>query len=171
MMRLKLLFGFLFVFILNFETVAQIETLTAVKSIDGIVKEGLKIISGERGESRNWESFRILFTPNAQLSVLNHDSLGNAKLNTYSLEEFVRIGMHFYEGDGFLEFEITKTVDEYNGIAHVFQSYGAEELELVEEGINSYQLIYDGERWWITNLLWTSNRNGIELDSEYKKAK
>ena len=167
-MKLKLLIGFLFVFNITLE--AQVQN-NAFESIDGVVNEGLKIVSGKKGESRNWEAFRMLFTPNAQLSVLNHDTLGNAKVNTYSLEEFVRIGMRFYEGDGFLEYEITKTIDEYNGIAHVFQSYRAEELDLVEEGINSYQLIFDGKRWWITSILWTSNRNGVELDSSYKKAK
>ena len=73
-----------------------------------------------------------------------------------------------YEQDGFIEYEIKKTIDSYNGIVHVFQSYYAKELDFEEKGINSYQLIFDGERWWISNLLWTSNRNGIELPKEYK---
>ena len=169
-MKWRFLVGLLSVIFISNSVVAQTDNV-AVKSIDGIVNEVLNIITGKKDESRNWESFRILFTPNAQLSVLNHDSLGHAKMNSYSLEEFVRIGMKFYEGDGFLEYEITKTVDEYNGIAHVFQSYRAEELDIIEEGINSYQLIFDGERWWISSILWTSNRNGVELDSRYKKAK
>jgi len=137
-----------------------------VRSIDGIVNEVLKLISGEKGVARNWDDFRNLFTPNAQFTVLNHGENGVNNYITYSLEEFVRIGKKFYENDGFIEYELKKTVNEYNGIAHVFQSYYAKELDNEEEGINSFQLIFDGERWWITSLLWTSDRNGIKIPKE-----
>ena len=141
----------------------------AVKTIDGIINESLKIITGERGINRDWEAYRNLFTPNAQLTVLNHGKNGENKFKTFSLEEFVRIGMKFYENDGFIEYELTKTVDEYNGIAHAFQSYYAKELEIEERGINSYQLLHDGKRWWITSILWTNDRNGVQLPNEYLK--
>lgn len=140
---------------------------TTVKTIDGTINETLKIITGERGENRNWEAFRYLFTPNAQITVLNHGEDNKNVHKTYSLEEFVRIGMQFYENHGFIEYELKKSVDEYNGIAQVFQSYYAKELDHEERGINSYQLIYDGQRWWITSLLWTSDRNGVKLPEKY----
>ena len=140
-----------------------------VKTIDGTVNEVLKIVSGERGQKRNWEAFRYLFSPNAQISVLNHGKNGVNTLNAYSLEEFVRLGMRFYENDGFIEYELAKTVDEYNGIAQVFQSYYAKELDIEERGINSFQLVHDGSRWWITSILWTSDRNGTKLPEKYLK--
>ena len=140
-----------------------------VKTIDGTINESLKIITGERGKKRNWESFKLLFAPTAQLSVLNHDSTGKGILRTYTLEEFVRIGMKYYEGDGFIEYELTKTINEYNGIAHVFQAYYAKEGNIEERGINSFQLIFDGKRWWIISLLWVSDRNGVKLPIEYNK--
>ena len=141
----------------------------AVKTIDGTINEVLKIVSGEKGVNRNWEAFRFLFTPNAQITVLRHEE-NNANVPvTYSLEEFVRLGMRFYENDGFIEYELNKTIDEYNGIAHAFQSYYAKELDIEEQGINSYQLVHDGTRWWIVSLLWTNNRNGVPLPEEYNK--
>lgn len=140
----------------------------AVKTIDGTINEVLKIVSGEKGATRNWEAFRFLFTPNAQITVLRHEKNNKNVPVTYSLEEFVRLGMRFYENDGFIEYELTKTIDEYNGIAHAFQSYYAKELDVEEQGINSYQLVHDGKRWWIVSLLWTNNRNGVPLPEEYK---
>ncbi|WP_017732931.1 hypothetical protein [Nafulsella turpanensis] len=141
----------------------------AVKTIDGTINEVLKIVSGEKGVKRNWEAFRFLFTPNAQITVLRHEENNVNVPVTYSLEEFVRLGMRFYENDGFIEYELSKTINEYNGIAHAFQSYYAKELEIEEQGINSYQLVHDGKRWWIVSLLWTNNRNGVPLPEEYKK--
>jgi len=60
-------------------------------------------------------------------------------------------------------------VDEYNGIAQVFQSYYAKELDIEEKGINSFQLVHDGKRWWIFNILWTNDRNGNKVPSKYLK--
>lgn len=148
---------------------AQNLDTNVVKTIDGTINETYKIITGERGEKRNWEAFRQLFTGDAQLSVLTHDSLGRGILTTYSLEEFVRIGMKYYEKDGFIEYPLKTIINEYNGIANVFQSYYAKENEFEEEGVNSLQLIFDGKRWWITSILWTSDINGIKLPKELKK--
>jgi hypothetical protein len=158
------------VIVLMLSPIAKTQTvdLSVVSTIDGVINEGLNIVSGKRGENRDWEAFRQLFTDNAQISVLVHDSLENAQIHTYSLEQFVRIGMQFYEKDGFIEYEMGRTIEEYNGVATVFQSYYAKELGLEEEGINTYQLIFDGKRWWISSLLWTSNRNGVEVPSKYK---
>ena len=162
---LFVLFGVLYLPAQNFPGLDP----NVVKTIDGTINETLKIISGERGKKRNWESFRQLFTPDAQIAVLTHDSAGKGKIKTYTLEEFVRIGMKYYEGDGFIEYELNKTINEYNGIAQVFQAYYAKELNVEEKGINSFQLIFDGERWWITSLLWVSDRNGVKLPPDYDK--
>jgi hypothetical protein len=140
-----------------------------VKTIEGTIGETYKIITGERGENRNWEAFRQLFTPDAQISVLVHDTIGRGIVKTYTLEEFVRIGMQYYESDGFIEYPLKTVINEYNGIANVFQSYYAKELDIEEEGVNSFQLIFDSERWWVTSILWTSNMNGVELPEELKK--
>lgn len=140
---------------------------TAVYSIHGIVNEPLNIITGKRGKKRDWEAFRSCFSPEARIEVVVHDTLGNAILRSYSLEQFVRLGMQFYENDGFIEYEIAKVVNEYNSIANVFQSYYAKELDFEEKGINSYHLYHDGKRWWITHLIWTSDRNGIKVPDKY----
>lgn len=140
----------------------------SVKTIEGTAGEVYKIITGERGENRNWEAFRQLFTPVAQISFLAHDSTGKGFLRTFTLEEFVRSGMKYYEKDGFVEYPLQTVINEYNGIATVFQSYHAEELDIEEEGVNSLQLVFDGSRWWITNVLWTSNSNGVELPDNLK---
>ena len=143
--------------------------IASVNTIDGIVNEVLTIVSGEKGKKRNWERFRQLFLPTAQFAVLFHKDDGTKSINTLTLEEFVRLAGHSYQDSGFLEYEIFKTVDEYNGIAQVFQSYYAKELDIEEKGINSFQLIHDGKRWWIFSLMWTNDRNGVKIPEKYLK--
>jgi len=141
---------------------------TAVKSIDGIVKEVLRVISGEKGKVRNWDVFRTLFLPTANVTVHSHDEFNPEPVVTVSLQEYIRLMHDPYYDKELIEYEISKVVDEYNGIANVFQSYYAKDFENHEEkGITSYQLVYFKNRWWIANIVWTGNSNGVEVPKKY----
>jgi len=140
----------------------------AAKSIDGIVKEVLRLVSGEKGKTRNWEALRNLFLPTATFTVLNNSDSIPQPVETVSLDDFIKLMHDEYYEQGYLEYEIGKTVDEYNGIANVFQSfYGKDSENREERGINSYQLVYFKKRWWVANLLWTGDTNGVKIPDKY----
>ena len=140
----------------------------AAKSIDGIVKEVLRLVSGEKGKTRNWEALRNLFLPTATFTVLNNSGSIPQPVETVSLDDFIKLMHDEYYEQGYLEYEIGKTIDEYNGIANVFQSfYGKDSENREERGINSYQLVYFKNRWWVANLLWTGDTNGVKIPDKY----
>ena len=140
----------------------------AAKSIDGIVKEVLRLVSGEKGKTRNWEALRNLFLPTATFTVLNNSDSIAQPVETVSLDDFIKLMHDEYYEQGYLEYEIGKTIDEYNGIANVFQSfYGKDSENREERGINSYQLVYFKNRWWVANLLWTGDTNGVKIPDKY----
>ena len=67
--------------------------------------------------------------------------------------EYMQEEREYYE-KGFTQYELGKVVNEYNGIANVFQSFYAKDSENQEaKGIISYQLVYFDERWWISNVI------------------
>ncbi len=158
--------------ILSPELIAQDKLLadtTAVNSIDGIVNEVLEIITVDKGEKIDLEKFRNLFVPTARFSIINHDDSMPQPFESVSLEEFLEMLDDPYYEQGYLEYEIGKVVDEYNGIAQVFQSFYGKDSENVEErGITSYQLAFFNDRWWIINILWTTDGNGVEIPEKYK---
>jgi hypothetical protein len=139
-----------------------------VNSISGIVKKMLSMVSGEKGKARDWEAFRNLFLPTANFTVLNNNDSNEQPVETVSLEEFIRLMHDQYYEEGYLEYEISKVVDEYNGIANVFQSfYGKDSENRQEKGINSYQLVFFKKRWWIANIVWTTDSNGVQVPKKY----
>lgn len=141
---------------------------TSVTSIDGIVKEVLKIISGNEGKVRDWKTFRNLFLPTAHFTILYNDAEFPEPYETVSLEEFIELMHDIYYEKGFTEYETGKKIDEYNGIAQVFQGFYAKDSEGEEgRGITSYQLIFFKDRWWIANIIWTTDSNGIKVPDEY----
>jgi len=140
----------------------------AVKSIDAIVNEVLEIVSGEPGEKRDWDKFRNLFLPTATFTVLSHDESAPHPVETISLNDFIELMDDPYYDQGFKEYEINKIVEEYNGIAQVFQAFHTIDSQGYEgKGMTSYQLIFFKDRWWISSILWTGDSNGIEVPDKY----
>ncbi|WP_203292457.1 hypothetical protein [Luteirhabdus pelagi] len=157
MNHLKILF---YLILFTTVTVAQESKLS---SIDGIVDELLDQITIEKGEKMDTTAIRNLFHPSAILTVANSSSA-----ETVSIDDFLILLKDPYYENGYLEKEISKTIEEYNGIAQVFQSFYGEDSEgLKERGINSYQLTYYQKRWWIVSLLWTIESESEKIPSKY----
>ncbi|WP_237390606.1 hypothetical protein [Fulvivirga sediminis] len=147
----------------SLNSLAQEKTLAPVESINGIIGELLDQITIEKGEKMDTAAIRNLFHPSAILTVAD---ASNAE--TVPLDDFLSLLKDPYYEQGYLEKEIHKVVDEYNGIAQVFQSfYGKDSEGSEEKGINSYQLTYYGGRWWIVSLLWTIESDKAEIPAKY----
>ncbi len=167
----------IFVFLIFFTIVlgAQQKSLKqteAVKSIDAIVNEVLQIVSGEKGKARDWDAYRNLFLPTARFTILNQGDSITTPYDSFSLDEFIASFQESYRDKNFLEYETGKVVDEYNGLAQVFQSFHAEDSEnLNVRGISSYQLVFYDDRWWIANMVWTLDSNGVKVPEKYLENK
>ena len=149
-------YRFLLLFLsISINALAQEQSDSSVTSIDGIINELLEEISIEKGEKMD--------TPAAQFTVA--DSI---KAESVSLDDFLTLLKDPYYEEGYLEKEIHKVVDEYNGIAQVFQTFYGKDSEGVDDkGVNSYQLTYYKGRWWIVSLLWTMESKGKPIPAKY----
>ena len=148
--------------------VVIIEKEAPVLSPEGIVKEVFAQVSTQPGEKIDLEAFSNLFLPNARFTVLYQDDSFPEPYETVSLEEFKELLTDEYYQKGFTQYELGKRVDQYNGIAQVFQSYEGKDSDGYEErGIASYQLVYLKDRWWILSVLWTGDSNGVKIPKQY----
>ncbi len=153
---------------ISFLGTAQIDTVS-VKSIEGITNKMIELISGAKDEPRNWDDYRNLFLPRAQKIFINRKAPPKKQIRVMNLEEFVRNVGPLYKRDGFEEIALGLTVNEYNGIANVFQSYHCKNLigTYEKRGINSYQLIYANDRWWIASTTFTNETDENKIPNIY----
>ena len=141
-----------------------------VESIDAIIAALYDVISGPAGEEREWDRFRSLFLPGAHLvpTIVTPD--GSFRYVVWSPEDYVtRVGPQLEE-IGFFEAEIGRVTERFGNIAHIFSTYEStreEEGDPVQRGINSMQLLWDGDRWWMVNILWDQEREGSEIPERY----
>jgi hypothetical protein len=141
-----------------------------VLSIESITTATLKYISGGKGEKRDWKRFRNLFLPTAQLNAIFHKG-DSTWLKVNTIDEFVLLAGTWYEDNGFKEYKFKNRIEKFGNLAHVFQSYGASLTDgiEIERGVNSFQLAFVDNRWWIVNLIWDSETDKHKLPKGFLK--
>jgi len=142
-----------------------------VASADAIIEALYDVISGPAGQARDWDRMRSLFVPGARLIPTGARPDGSVGLTMLSVEDYIERAGPQLEENGFFEHEIARRTDEYAHIQHVFSTYEArreaEDEEPFMRGINSIQLMNDGERWWIVTVFWEAETDDTPLPRHY----
>lgn len=139
-----------------------------VESIDAIIKALYDVISGPAGP-RDWERDRYLLAPGGRL-LPTRPIEGGAALDVFDLDGYVESRTPFFIANDFYEVEIARRVQRFGNIAHVWSTYESRRTpdgKPFTRGINSVQLFYDGDRWWIVSIFWDNEREGNVLPAEY----
>ncbi len=177
-MKAKILFICLIILTLAFNNAAQSETKKAnpadVASVDAIMKAVYDVISGEAGEARDWDRFRTLFHKDARLIPTGKNSTtGIVGARALSPDDYIKGNAPFFEKNGFFEKEIARKTDIYGNIAQVFSTYAAYKTAADKEpfmrGINSFQLLNDGTRWWVLTIYWQAETKETPIPKKYLK--
>ena len=139
-------------------------------TIDGIITAMYESISGRKGEPRQWDRDRTLHHPKALLIPAKQASGGPAA-GVFDFDEFVASRAPYLDATDFYEVEIGRQEFRFGVIAHVLSSYEARTApapagKVLRRGVNSIQLMHDGERWWILSTLWDNEREGVTLPPE-----
>ncbi len=179
-MKIKFLVTISAIFIFSFTAMAQTTTKEAnpadVSSLDAIMKAVYDSISGDANEKRNWDRFRTLFYKDARLiptgRIANSDIVG---ANALTPEDYIKRVEPFFAKEGFHEREVARTVETYGNIAHVFSTYEAFKAKSDKKpfmrGINSFQLLNDGKRWWVVTIFWQAESPDNQIPKKYLKSR
>ena len=151
---------------------AQEQTnLDKVKTLDSTLKTLYDVISGEKGEERNWDLFKFLFKPNAKLIPTGKNKDNIYGLRYMSPDDYIKTSGKWLVENGFFEKEIHRKINTFGNITQVFSTYESYNSEKDEKpfmrGINSIQLLFDGNRWWVVNIFWSQETKDNPIPVEY----
>lgn len=148
---------------------------TDVSSIDAIMKAVYDVISGDAGQKRDWDRFRTLFYKDARMIPSGKNKDGVVGARVLSAEDYVTRASANMEKEGFYEREIARRADVYGNIAHVFSTYASfhktDDKTPFQRGINSFQLLNDGTRWWVLTIYWQGETPETPIPKEYLKSR
>ena len=139
-------------------------------SSEAIVAALYDVISGPAGQARDWDRFRGLFAPGARLVPAAPRKDGSAPV-ALSPDDYVTRTSDAFVKSGFFEREVSRKVDGFGTIMHVFSTYESKRAAADEKpfarGINSIQLMQHGGRWWIVTVMWDQERPDNPIPAKY----
>jgi hypothetical protein len=143
-----------------------------VKSIESILAATYDVISGPAGKKRDWDRFRSLFYPGARLIPTGkRPNESEIRARVLTPDDYVERASASLEKEGFFEHGVSNKIDHYANIAHVFSTYesrhAADDPRPFQRGINSFQLVNDGKRWWIMTIMWEGETTDAPIPAEY----
>jgi len=141
-----------------------------VDSIDHILAATYDVISGPAGVPRDWDRFRSLFYSGARLIPSFRNDQGGIGARVLTPDEYVERGKAVFAKEGFYENSVANRIEQWDHMAHVwstYESHHAKGDKPFARGINSFQLIYDGTRWWILTIYWEAEDAAHPLPEKY----
>lgn len=146
-----------------------------VETPEAVVTALYDAISGpaESKRERDWDRLRALLLPGARFVIARWpDEEGDPveDLREWDVEGFIEDAKRFWRDEGFWERELGGRTERFGNVAHRISSYeslvGAEDAEPAARGVNSFQLIRYGGRWWITSVVWDVEADGRPIPGD-----
>ena len=145
-----------------------------VRSVDAIVAAMYAIPAGAPGQPRDWDRYRSLFAPDARLIAARPGAEGGASAMFLTIGNYLDVNKNYFEKGGYMDKEVARRVETFGNITQVWSTYesrhAAADPQPYVRGINSIQLLKDGDRWWIITLFWDFERPDNPIPEQYLKS-
>ena len=148
-----------------------------VNSVDAILTALYSVISGPKGQPRDWDRMRSLFIPDARLIPARVIQPPQGATATHAdaiiltIDGYIARSSGNMTTNGFFERGIHNEVQQFGNIVQVWSTYesrhNADDPTPFARGINSFQLLKDGDRYWVVNIFWDSERPGNPIPYQY----
>ena len=142
-----------------------------VKSPEAIINAVYNVISGGKGQARDWDRMRSLFVPDARLIPSRANGAGHSDVIFLTVDGYIERGSGRMMSDGFFERSIYNEMQQFGNIVQVWSTYesrhNADDAAPFARGINSFQLLKDGDRYWVVNIFWDSESPTKPIPAKY----
>jgi hypothetical protein len=172
MRKLSLLITVLLIITINHKASAQIITKYGdnVSTLDGIIKAYYDVVTVKKGGKVYFERDSLIHWPGVLVGAVSVSKNSKPAMHYFTLKEYHRLSDASLEKDGFDEREISRKVEKFGAIYHVWSTYESRNDAggpIIERGINSIELFYDGTRFWIMGWFYDGERKDNPIPAEY----
>jgi hypothetical protein len=141
-----------------------------VASPEAILAAVYSVISGPQGQPRDWDRMRSLFIPDAHL-IPTQPTTGHADAIPLTIDGYIARASARTAAMGFYERSIHNETEQFGNIVQVWSTYESRHAPTdptpFVRGINSFQLLKDGDRYWIVNIFWDAENPDHPIPAQY----
>ena len=147
-------------------------------SVDAILNALYESVSHPDSAQPNWARMRGIFLPVGMLippKRPNEDMFTVLDVDQFRerVQKAEATAKQKGEPFGFFEKEVARRLDCFGNVCQAFSTYEARRAPTDEKpfvrGINSIQLVNDGERWWVASVVWDTERPNNPIPAQYEK--
>lgn len=142
----------------------------SVGTLHGIMKAYYDVVTVKKGEKPSYQRDSSLHVPNVNVGWAVKTKSGKMAVKYVSLKEYHAQSDDYLAANGFDEREISRKVEKFGAIYHVWSTYESRNTKtgpIIERGINSIELFYDGTRFWILGWFFDGERKDNPIPKEY----
>ena len=138
----------------------------STRAIARLLEELYEVISFEEGDEPNWNGLQRLFSEHARITRITPE--GTDHMDPRSFLAMTRNMLELGAYTSFYEFEVGRQVRRFGDVAQVWSLYETRRdrtaARALGRGINSIQLIREGEAWRVLGLLWDEIHASPDLE-------
>jgi hypothetical protein len=137
-------------------------------AINDLLQRLYAVISFEEGEEPDWPGLERIFSRHARITRLTPEGADYLDPGSFlaMTRNFLDIGAY----TSFFEFEIAHRIERFGDIAQVWSLYetrrNKDAREALGRGVNSIQLVREGDDWRVLGLLWDEAHADPKLEVE-----
>lgn len=135
-------------------------------SVDRMVNALYDVISGPAGQ-RNWTRMKNLFTKDAIMGAIFKDQQGKIVYRSFTPDDYIKNNDPYFLKNAFIEKELHRTTNTFDQLVNIFSTYEFESGDEKAKGINSLQLIFSKNRWYIASIIWQEETPDNPLPKEF----
>jgi hypothetical protein len=151
-----------------------------VDTVDHVIGALYNVVSGPAGAPRNWNRFRSLFLPTGRLGVVRSATPSKdgkpgfaGDVVTLSPDTYVEHDTPYFVKNSFYERSVANRVETFGNLTSVWSTFESrhemKDPKPFQRGINSVQLVKAQGRYWIANIVWEDEHDGLTLPQQYVK--
>lgn len=124
--------------------------------LDELMRSFYEVISFEDGSAPDWAKMGELFSQHARITRITPEAIDYMDLESFRnmAEELLEVGAY----TSFHEKEIARRTDCFGAVMHVASAFetriSPQAEDFIARGINSLQLVREGDAWKILSLCW-----------------
>lgn len=149
------------------------ESLTNDPAIAFVLQQLYEVISFEEDGEPDWKGLERVFSRHARITRITPE--GTDYLDRESFLAMTRNLLELGAYTSFYELEIAREVERFGDMAHVWSVYETRRDKAAREplgrGVNSIQLVREGDAWRVIALLWDETHADPRLDANSVFAK
>ena len=138
------------------------------EAIRHIVNDVYTIVSGDKGQARDWDRLRKHFVEGGSMhiSMQRGERVAAAK---FDLEQFIAMASQNSQQEAFYESPLVTRIEAFAGVGYAWSSYQSQKSKDAEpfaRGVNCFTLVKTKDGWRIATIAWSEESESAKLPAD-----